>query len=113
MQLSLTLPERIGLIIVLDECSIGDRNFLSLVKHAKAEVDIKEEEIKEYSITARPGGGLDWAKKTQDVTKNFLLSDGVLDIVRKRLEEKEKLGRLHMDLLPILEKIAPAQPVQA
>lgn len=103
MTISLTLPERIGVIILLAEVNVGKRSFLNFIKDGRDAVEIKKEEIQEYGITGRQGGGLDWNKETADIAKEFTLSEGVSEFITKRLKELE--DALPMDLLPLANKI--------
>lgn len=105
MTLSLTLPERIGAIILFAEVKIGNRAFLGFIKDARTAVELKEEEIKEYGIKGRPDGWLDWAKSTQDNEKEFTITDGAYNFMKTRLEDLDKQGKMAMDLLPLANKI--------
>ena len=108
MTLSLSLPERIGVYILLSECKVGPRAFLNLIKDAKKAIEIKKEEMSEYGITGRPDGGIDWNKESADKTKDFTLSEGAYNFLKSRLEDLEKQEKLHIDLLPIANKILEA-----
>lgn len=104
MQLTLDFNERIGAYIILQQVNRGPRGFLNVVKDAKETLEVKKDEIAEYGVIPRPGGGLDWDKEKSKVTKEFTISEGAYNYIKSRLEEMDK-GEMDIEFVAIANKI--------
>lgn len=105
MQISLNFPERVGLFILVEEAKVGDRKFLSMLNLAKEALRVREDDIKEYGVSNRPDGGINWNFEKAKKVKKYDVPESVMNHVTKRLADLEKSQQLTMELLPIADKI--------
>lgn len=108
MELTLDFNERIGFYIILQQVARGPRPFLNLLKDAKEVLEIKKEEIAEYGVTPRQGGGLDWDKEKAKQEKTFTISTGAYNYVKGKLVEMDE-GEMDIEFVAIANKILGEQ----
>lgn len=105
MPTTLSFPERIAALILINECQVGDRNFLSMIKLAKAELHLTEKDTKEFALIPRQGGGIDWDNEKAKKVQKFDIPESVLQYFKDRLKQLDSEKKLHMDLLPLADKM--------
>lgn len=105
IKISLTLPERVGMFIICQNKKYGDHRLMYLLKQAKEELMTKDKEIKEYEISPRAGGGINWNEEKAQKAKTFSIPALIHQMVEDELRQLSKDGKITDDLVDIANKM--------
>jgi len=105
VKVSLNMPERVGMFIMLENKKFGDHRLMYLLKMAKEALKTKEKEIEEYGITPRPGGGINWNVEKGKKAKTFQIPALIYQMVEDDLKAMDKAQQISEDLVDLANKI--------
>jgi mannose/fructose/N-acetylgalactosamine-specific phosphotransferase system component IIB len=103
--IKVNLPERIGMMIVCMNKKYGDHRLMYLLKQAKDVIKPSDEERKEYEITARPGGGMNWDIEKAKIEKEITIPALIFQMIEDELRHLSKAQQIEEDLVDIATKM--------
>lgn len=105
IKIKVNLPERVGMMIVCMNKKYGDHRLMYLLKQAVTVIKPNEEERKEYEITARPGGGMNWDIEKAKIEKEIEIPALIYQMIEDELRRLDKAQQLEEDLVDIATKM--------
>lgn len=94
---------RIAAVLVLRGITNATMVEMRLRKDGLKIFDVADKEGKEYALQIFPNGAITFDAKKGEVKKEYTVSDGVLQLIKHRLEALDKAGNIHEQVMPLAE----------
>lgn len=106
MQVSWNTNERIAALAILNGLTGASMKEWRSVKLARKALDFSDKEKAELEMKVPPNGqGLMWNQEKGEKEKKFELDELVINLIGRILDQLDKAGNVHPDLVPLAEKI--------